>query len=231
MLSKLFHRISRSHRTTSQSILLTKIEKICDQNAIQLHYATKLSGNFSAKVFGYFLFVIRALQRSQSELESQQQKMSIQSKHIDKLQVGKVELQQKIVRLERLVAKLSQAQSQRHQHRACETAKAHPTESEQAMRKELVLAMNLALQYWQTHTQENKLSFATKSGLWRVYVDRGTPQTRTLDKYLAIHTLPKSPRWRSVLQSIDYILQHCQTPSQDRAQLIKLQHKFTQYFY
>lgn len=91
------------------------------------------------------------------------------------------------------------------------------TPSKQAlMRAVLVDAMTSALDYWEKVTGQSKFTFAEQSGLWRVYLDRSTLQTRTLDKYLRIETLPKTPRWRTVLNSLDYILEHCQEQGPER---------------
>ncbi|NAX34983.1 hybrid sensor histidine kinase/response regulator, partial [Vibrio sp. V29_P1S30P107] len=84
------------------------------------------------------------------------------------------------------------------------------------MRSVLVEAMTSALDYWEKATGQSKFTFAEQSGLWRVYLDRSTLQTRTLDKYLRIETLPKTPRWRTVLNSLDYILEHCKEQSPER---------------
>ncbi|KGY08246.1 MULTISPECIES: response regulator [Vibrio] len=102
---------------------------------------------------------------------------------------------------------------------------------QEVMREILVDAMTNALEYWESVTGETKFAFAEKSGLWRVYLDRSTLQTRTLDKYLRIETLPKTPRWRTVLSSLDYILEHCNEQSPQRAHIEglrnKLQHLLT----
>ncbi len=83
------------------------------------------------------------------------------------------------------------------------------------MRTVLVDAMTSALDYWEKAPGQTKFTFAEESGLWRVYLDRSTLQTRTLDKYLRIETLPKTPRWRTVLNSLDYILEnHNETGSE-----------------
>ncbi|MBY8073865.1 response regulator [Vibrio fluvialis] len=84
------------------------------------------------------------------------------------------------------------------------------------MRAVLVDAMTSALNYWEKVSGQSKFTFAEQSGLWRVYLDRSTLQTRTLDKYLRIETLPKTPRWRTVLNSLDYILDHCQEQGPER---------------
>ncbi|WP_177342231.1 hypothetical protein, partial [Klebsiella variicola] len=56
------------------------------------------------------------------------------------------------------------------------------------MRAVLVEAMTSALNYWERVSGQSKFTFAEQSGLWRVYLDRSTLQTRTLDKYLRIET-------------------------------------------
>ncbi|MFB9216608.1 response regulator [Vibrio sinaloensis] len=102
---------------------------------------------------------------------------------------------------------------------------------QEVMREILVDAMTNAIDYWESVTGESKFSFAEQSGLWRVYLDRSTLQTRTLDKYLRIETLPKTPRWRTVLSSLDYILEHCNEQSPQRTHIEglrnKLQHLLT----
>ncbi|PJC85046.1 hypothetical protein CSW98_16845 [Vibrio sp. HA2012] len=95
----------------------------------------------------------------------------------------------------------------------------------QTIRITLVETMNAALNYWEEATGYNKFDLAEQSGLWRVYLDRGTLQTRTLDKYLHLKTLPKSPRWRTVLKSADFILTHCTATSEKRKKLCYLYNK------
>ncbi|MDN3609094.1 response regulator [Vibrio ostreicida] len=93
------------------------------------------------------------------------------------------------------------------------------------MRRILVESMTSALTYWETVTGQSKFSFAEQSGLWRVYLDRSTLQTRTLDKYLRVETLPKTPRWRTVLNSLDYILEHCKEMTPERSHIETLRNK------
>ncbi|MFV0449444.1 MAG: hypothetical protein ACK5MF_13465, partial [Vibrio sp.] len=89
----------------------------------------------------------------------------------------------------------------------------------------LVDAMTCALNYWDKAPGQSKFTFAEQSGLWRVYLDRSTLQTRTLDKYLRVETLPKTPRWRTVLNSLDYILEHHHEPGAERMHLEALRNK------
>jgi two-component system sensor histidine kinase ChiS len=100
------------------------------------------------------------------------------------------------------------------------------TQDKQALMRELLVeTMSQALTYWEGEQGQTKFTFAEQSGLWRVYLDRSTLQTRTLDKYLRVETLPKTPRWRTVLASIDYILEHAQTQGTLRYQLEKSREK------
>ncbi|RJG48474.1 response regulator [Motilimonas pumila] len=96
--------------------------------------------------------------------------------------------------------------------------------NEDPLRSQIVDTMRSALEHWQTATGEGKIELAEKSKLWRVYLDRSSLQTRTLDKYLQIDTLPKSPRWRTVLSTAEYVLEHCPQPqeSHDKLQQAKL---------
>ncbi len=93
------------------------------------------------------------------------------------------------------------------------------------MRELLVDTMTTALEYWETDSGKTKFNFAEQSGLWRVYLDRSTLQTRTLDKYLRIETLPKTPRWRTVLSTIDYILEHTHKETAQRQHLVACREK------
>ena len=88
-------------------------------------------------------------------------------------------------------------------------------------RKTTVSLMKQALAVWQSHTKSNKFEFAEQSGIWRVHLDRSSLQTRTLDKYFSIETLPTNPRWRDVVASAEYVLDHCKN-TEDKAQLAEL---------
>lgn len=98
-------------------------------------------------------------------------------------------------------------------------------DKQQIMREVLVDTMITALDYWESETGKTKFAFAEESGLWRVYLDRSTLQTRTLDKYLRIETLPKTARWRTVLNTIDYILEHTKDQTEQRQHLINCREK------
>ncbi|KXF79617.1 response regulator [Enterovibrio coralii] len=93
------------------------------------------------------------------------------------------------------------------------------------IRDTLVKVMLGTLSYWNASTGKSKFDLAEESGLWRVYLDRSTLQTRTLDKYLHTETVPKSPRWRTVLNTIDFVLERCGEHNQERAEVEFLRDK------
>ncbi|MCW8330126.1 response regulator [Photobacterium sp. SDRW27] len=101
-----------------------------------------------------------------------------------------------------------------------------------SLRELLVDVMKATLKFWEHSAQKTKFELAEESGLWRVYLDRSTLQTRTLDKYLHLETLPKTPRWRTVLSTIDFVLERCSSPTSERndieAMRDKLQHLISQ---
>ncbi|MCZ4372976.1 response regulator [Vibrio diazotrophicus] len=109
--------------------------------------------------------------------------------------------------------------------RIADKAEGDNQSKQELMRAVLVDAMTSALNYWEKAPGQTKFTFAEQSGLWRVYLDRSTLQTRTLDKYLRIETLPKTPRWRTVLNSLDYILEHHNEPGSERTHLEALRNK------
>ena len=84
----------------------------------------------------------------------------------------------------------------------------------------IVDLMNRTIHYWVESTGRTKADLAEESQIWRVYPDHnGWRRTQTLDKYLDIHTLPKSPRITEVLKTAYYVLKTCRTPSARRDQL------------
>ena len=82
-------------------------------------------------------------------------------------------------------------------------------QDDEPLRRALVDTMRLTLDTWQQSTGKGKIVLAETSKLWRVSMDRSSPQTRTLDKYLSLDTLPKAPRWKTVVASAEYVLKQC----------------------
>jgi hypothetical protein len=93
-------------------------------------------------------------------------------------------------------------------------------DADQDYRRALVDTITLALDIWQRARGKGKIELAEESGLWRVYMDRSSLQTRTLDKYLLVETLPRNPRWRDVVRTAEYVLRHCPQPGLERDGLV-----------
>lgn len=91
-----------------------------------------------------------------------------------------------------------------------------PIDSDEGYRRCLVDTMSLTLDCWQKAKGKGKIELAEESGVWRVYMDRSSLQTRTLDKYLLVETLPRNPRWRDVVRTAEYVLRHCPEPTPER---------------
>jgi len=72
----------------------------------------------------------------------------------------------------------------------------------------LVQVMIQALQYWQQCTFRSKIELAGDSAIWTVNLDNSSPQTRTMDKYLHIDSIPKRPKTEDVVRTAHYVLFH-----------------------
>jgi PAS domain S-box-containing protein len=74
------------------------------------------------------------------------------------------------------------------------------------IREQAVGVMNLALACWEHELGKTKLDLAEESGIWPVYIDKSTPTTRTLDKYLNLENCPKNPRSKRVVETAEFVL-------------------------
>ncbi|RMG30014.1 MAG: response regulator [Gammaproteobacteria bacterium] len=90
------------------------------------------------------------------------------------------------------------------------TVEAQAQVERETFRRLLVEVMQLSLECWEKTTGTGKVELAEQSGLWRVYLDKSTFVTRTLDKYLRLATLPRRPRWRTVLKTAEFVLARCE---------------------
>jgi hypothetical protein len=95
----------------------------------------------------------------------------------------------------------------------------HPLDLDDGYRRCIVEVMVAALDCWQRSKSKGKVELAEESGLWRVYMDRSSLQTRTMDKYFLVETLPRNPRWRDVVRTAEYVLRNCLEPQRERATL------------
>ena len=81
------------------------------------------------------------------------------------------------------------------------------TATEKALvRERAVKVMNLALACWEHELGKSRLELAEESRIWPVYIDKSTPTTRTLDKYLNLDICPKNPRSKRVVDTAEFVL-------------------------
>lgn len=84
-------------------------------------------------------------------------------------------------------------------------------QDQQAMRQALVEVHQLSLLCWEEGSVKSKLDLVQQSRLWSANLDQRTDtwRMRGFDQYLALTTLPKNPRWRSVVQTANFVLELC----------------------
>jgi two-component system sensor histidine kinase ChiS len=75
--------------------------------------------------------------------------------------------------------------------------------------------MNQALSCWEQDLCKTKLELAEESRIWPVYIDKSTPTTRTLDKYLNIDSCPKNPRSQRAIDTAEFVLRNMKDKSPD----------------
>ena len=90
-----------------------------------------------------------------------------------------------------------------------EFAKLSGAEIDAAYRQTLVELMTDTLDLWTRSTGKDKIRFAEESNIWSAYLDVGTYKTRTMDKYLDVEKMPKNPRWKDVVRSVEFVLSVC----------------------
>ena len=81
------------------------------------------------------------------------------------------------------------------------------------LREQAVTVMRSALACWEHDLGKTKLDLAEESKIWPVYIDKSTPTTRTLDKYLQLDSCPKNPRSQRVIDTAEFVLR--KTKNQD----------------
>jgi len=74
------------------------------------------------------------------------------------------------------------------------------------LREQAVSVMRSALACWEHDLGKSKLDLAEESRIWPVYIDKSTPTTRTLDKYLKIDSCPRNPRNQRVIDTAEFVL-------------------------
>ena len=79
--------------------------------------------------------------------------------------------------------------------------------------------MQCSLACWEHDLHKSKLDLAEESKIWPVYIDKSTPTTRTLDKYLHIDSCPKNPRCQRVVDTAEFVIKQLDdrhTPHQQK---------------
>ncbi len=105
---------------------------------------------------------------------------------------------------------------------ASSTAAESITVSDRSVLRETVVnVMTAALACWEHELGKSKLEFAEQSGIWPVYIDKSTPTTRTLDKYLHIDSCPQKPRSQRVIDSAEFVLRQVTKPGPYRQKLVE----------
>jgi two-component system, sensor histidine kinase ChiS len=95
-----------------------------------------------------------------------------------------------------------------------------PDAVQDTKRRLAVKVLNMTCDLWAVSTKQSKLDLAERSGIWNIYIEKdGWARTQTLDKYLKEETLPARPRWKSVLQTADFVLALCDEPQPLRKEL------------
>ena len=96
---------------------------------------------------------------------------------------------------------------------------ADPAGTHDEFRQHLVDLMRSCLELWERITRSTRIELAERSGIWRVTIDDGRLRTRTLDRYLALDTLPARPRWREAVRTAYFVLAECPLEPGQREQL------------
>jgi two-component system sensor histidine kinase ChiS len=78
--------------------------------------------------------------------------------------------------------------------------------SRTGIRAQAVNVMLQALACWERDLGKGKVELAEESRIWPVYIDKSTPTTRTLDKYLNLETCPQNPRSQRVIDTAEFVL-------------------------
>ncbi len=94
-----------------------------------------------------------------------------------------------------------------------------PVHSKQAC---LSQAMQACLSIWRQEFNKGEIELAQESKLWGVYFDKSnaTWKSPTLHRYLSTATLPTKPRWRKVIQTLEFAMQQLPSDHPERARLM-----------
>ena len=89
------------------------------------------------------------------------------------------------------------------------------------LREQAVSVMLSALACWEHDLGKSKLDLAEESKIWPVYIDKSTPTTRTLDKYLNTDSCPKNPRSQRVVDTAEFVIRQMKTNTTSHRQKLE----------
>jgi len=91
------------------------------------------------------------------------------------------------------------------------------------IREKAVSVMSLALACWERELGKSKLDLAEESRIWPVYIDKSTPTTRTLDKYLNLEICPKNPRSKRVVDTAEFVLRRAENKNSRAREALRIE--------
>jgi len=93
---------------------------------------------------------------------------------------------------------------------------------ETQFRKLHVETMRLSVLCWEMATQKSKAELAVESNIWSHYFDKkGTLRAKNMNRYLREKTLPQKPKTHLVINTAEFVLQHC-PPEQKLRPLLEM---------
>ena len=83
---------------------------------------------------------------------------------------------------------------------------AFPEESDEtyAWKSEMVELMNESLRLWEKEFG-NLVHLAQKNGIWKLTPEKGGLRARTMKRYLTLEALPMRPKWRKLIDTVNFV--------------------------
>jgi signal transduction histidine kinase/DNA-binding response OmpR family regulator len=108
-------------------------------------------------------------------------------------------------------------------------------QSQEAARSQQVLlaeAMQTCVRVWEQELHQDLVELAQSSGLWGAYLDKTNSvwKAPSIKRYLTAGTIPDKPRWRKVLQTIEFLLPQLKSSHPEHARLMAHYHEIRQRF-
>ena len=68
----------------------------------------------------------------------------------------------------------------------------------------MVELMNESLRLWEKEFG-NLVHLAQKNGIWKLTPEKGGLRARTMKRYLTLETLPMRPKWRKLIDTVNFV--------------------------